>query len=40
MKLPPGERNAIIQAQAESIAAEYNKEIDDAWLAGDFLDDH
>lgn len=35
MALPRDERNAIIHAQVESIAAEYNREIDHAWLEAD-----
>jgi transcriptional regulator with XRE-family HTH domain/Zn-dependent peptidase ImmA (M78 family) len=35
MALPPGERAAIIRAQVESIAEEYNREIDHEWLGAD-----
>lgn len=34
-KLPREERDAIIRAQAESIADEYNRQIDHAWLEAD-----
>lgn len=36
MKLPLRERRALMRAQAETIAAEYNAGLDDEWLGGDF----
>lgn len=38
LKLPVAERRAILKAQADAIAEEYNAEIDHEWLAGDFED--
>jgi transcriptional regulator with XRE-family HTH domain len=35
MALPREERNAIIRSQVESIAAEYNRQIDHEWLEAD-----
>lgn len=35
MKLPVEERDAIIRAQVEAIADEYNHEIDHEWLDAD-----
>lgn len=39
MRLPLEERRALLQAQAEACAEQYNRGIDDEWLTGDFEDE-
>lgn len=39
MCLPLEERRGIMRAQADEIADEYNREIDEAWQVGDFVDE-